>query len=1568
MKKTKWLFVVSAMALTSAAAIAPQFGARIAETRADGEIHVNTWNGLKDAVKNASNGDVFVLDADIKSGGGSSDRIKIDGKNITIDLAGHTVDRDRDDPSSDGHVFEIQGNSNVTIMSSSEGQATVTGGYAERGGAANIHDGSTATFNNIYFDDNEAKYDGGAFYVGGTLNLKNCAVHDGSAGDTGGAIYAHDEGIFNLEDCHFERNSSWGDGGAINAHIDGDSTITRCTFVNNSAVEEDGGAISMGAKGKTLYIYDSVFTGNETPEGDGGAIEVEDGTVVIAGSEFDGNSAERGGAIFADDTLQINLVSKATVFDGNWATEKGGAIYNNNESVSVTGASFTANYAQEDGGAIYVKDGDTVLANDRFEGNYTREGNGGAVCLNEGDTDIQGGNFTANNASGNGGAVYVDEDVDSIDIKDAIVAKNNLAAAGPNFYLGKKVVLNVNGALTGSNIGITKHGETGKFTNGFNAYNDGIAPSTYFFASDSGLMVGATEANEAEIIEGSPAPVVDPYILRPFVSDGQNVSADGQYLAGNNWLSGISGERFINEINVPGTHDSAMRSIGGEAGTGSWFGGAKYAITQKRYIPEQMEHGVRYFDIRMNNRAPKNGDGDLTDDGVHLWQCHGKTLGGTYWAEDENGKLLHAGMVLDYAREFLERNPSEFLVLGFSDETYYDEYVPTIWARLKTILSDYNAQYPGVFYLENDSIEAEYTSVPKLKDVRGKILLEVKSGKGIGGITSWGKLTDCTGQKTDKSAYWDEKVKDVNDFFKDSDHDLDLARDGGAWENQGRMFKIGLNCAPTWAKLPDETPIYHSDRVLEKLFWTEGGAFFNIQGKYVGWIKTDGATEKEWSKIWRSNFFQDASDYCEITVDPNLGDPNYKTEKYHVFKNTTIELPYFNYDYDEQANSHYFNGWRCGETVYFPGEPINVTENMTFTAVWSDEIMALDTPIQVVFHDCDNFDGIRPSAVTVTVNGTTPIELNAGNDWKCVHNSAVYGVTANWDGKGEGRGTDGENSYRYEISGSIAEGYVITLVHTNTSAKVNFGGETTLSGRIEWNDDGDYDKMRASTSQIQVGIAEVASDGSLNFIESTLATPEVDGGNANLWNYEIGDTTLTKYRDGQEIPYVLALKVNDSWTFLGNYNIAQEGNDFTIYHSPMKTILTVLVRWADGNELARPENVLIHVFGDEAEIATEVATGTGNAWFALYLVNLYTAADTYKPDADRTRISSYSITVTDLSGNPVEGYETPVITKTGSCFDVLMVKEGFDMTGVNAAIDLIDALGPVEYTPAYRAALDEARAAVDALDEAHLELVTNLGKLVDLEEEYQTKFGHLIAIDAEIVEKCGDVLSKDYSKMDAYIRDLTRKILDLPSEERNILWNLDEYNDTLLEIVKIGVVYQQIKDLGDVEVTSAYENSLANARSAYEALTASEKAVVDNYPLLPSAEATYFAEYYLSVTGPVCSAGGEGADHSAGLEAIQSDLASRWEHLNDDAKAILKAGTADDSIIEFVARYGHIVNRYGNAYAFPEGPTVPQGSRVLPGTIGENANALPAILFVSVLTLAAIAGIGYALVRRKRNC
>ena len=83
------------------------------------------------------------------------------------------------------------------------------------------------------------------------------------------------------------------------------------------------------------------------------------------------------------------------------------------------------------------------------------------------------------------------------------------------------------------------------------------------------------------------------------------VETDISKLNGSNWMAGIRGDAYLNDFNIPYTHDAAMKDYIYHWGTHSWgnfFGQGGYAKTQYLYIPQQLEAGVRILDLRLNNR------------------------------------------------------------------------------------------------------------------------------------------------------------------------------------------------------------------------------------------------------------------------------------------------------------------------------------------------------------------------------------------------------------------------------------------------------------------------------------------------------------------------------------------------------------------------------------------------------------------------------------------------------------------------------------------------------------------------------------------------------------------------------------------------------------------------------------------------------------------------------------------------------------------------------------------------------------------------------------------------------
>ena len=74
---------------------------------------------------------------------------------------------------------------------------------------------------------------------------------------------------------------------------------------------------------------------------------------------------------------------------------------------------------------------------------------------------------------------------------------------------------------------------------------------------------------------------------------------DPSVLTGANWMSGISGDKMLYEINIPGTHDASMTWVYAPSYAAHTM--HQYARTQLLSIPEQLNAGVRLFDVRISN-------------------------------------------------------------------------------------------------------------------------------------------------------------------------------------------------------------------------------------------------------------------------------------------------------------------------------------------------------------------------------------------------------------------------------------------------------------------------------------------------------------------------------------------------------------------------------------------------------------------------------------------------------------------------------------------------------------------------------------------------------------------------------------------------------------------------------------------------------------------------------------------------------------------------------------------------------------------------------------------------------
>lgn len=210
-------------------------------------------------------------------------------------------------------------------------------------------------------------------------------------------------------------------------------TLNSCAFDDNIATDGDGGAVWV--EGGELMIVGGEFSGNSA-SGNGGAVLATDAAVAIEnGTRFEGNSAIEGGGLFCGGSENVTLLSagdgascslNGVIFAFNNASSEtildydnmaafstqaplvtlyggGGAAFYHTV-VNITDSVFEYNYAQLSGGALFGRT-DTAMAIDgaTFENNFT-PGFAGALAAS---TATLGGNtlFMNNSAMQSGGGV-----------------------------------------------------------------------------------------------------------------------------------------------------------------------------------------------------------------------------------------------------------------------------------------------------------------------------------------------------------------------------------------------------------------------------------------------------------------------------------------------------------------------------------------------------------------------------------------------------------------------------------------------------------------------------------------------------------------------------------------------------------------------------------------------------------------------------------------------------------------------------------------------------------------------------------------------------------------------------------------------------------------------------------------------------------------------------------------------------------------------------------------------------------------------------------------------------------
>ncbi len=244
---------------------------------------ISTWASL---VKQLNLSGEYILTSDVvfRTGGTfeTRDAEVPAGKEVVIDLRGHTIDRTDPEGSSQGSVITVKGKLTIT---NSSGNGVITGGNAAFGAGINVQPGGELILSGGFISGNTSTWEGGGVYLasGAALTMSGGYIYNNSAVECGGGVYLDADSSLSMTGGSIFRNTAVDGGGGVYLAPGSSFNMSGGSVDNNTGggVQDDGGSISLAG-----YPYISSNT-----DFDGRALNLclKEGNVVNA-AELSGGS------------------------------------------------------------------------------------------------------------------------------------------------------------------------------------------------------------------------------------------------------------------------------------------------------------------------------------------------------------------------------------------------------------------------------------------------------------------------------------------------------------------------------------------------------------------------------------------------------------------------------------------------------------------------------------------------------------------------------------------------------------------------------------------------------------------------------------------------------------------------------------------------------------------------------------------------------------------------------------------------------------------------------------------------------------------------------------------------------------------------------------------------------------------------------------------------------------------------------------------------------------------------------------------------------------------------------
>lgn len=472
-------------------------------------------------------------------------------------------------------------------------------------------------------------------------------------------------------------------------------------------------------------------------------------------------------------------------------------------------------------------------------------------------------------------------------------------------------------------------------------------------------------------------------LLLPTLPNVKAASTPGYHaiistLNDQNWMSGISDERYLYEINLPGTHDSATSTVWN--GTNNHikvlgfevFDTGAFAKCQDLTIAQQLRAGTRLLDLRFDANSAElylcHGDKDnnkLVDEYRSMFTGLSLLIRATSFLDIvlsfipvigwllrllmpsitaavasaqidlcfycyEGDHKVTMSSALDDVKTFLRENPTETVI--FKPQVEQGDTNKGV-QNLKKLLDALSVEInPSTNkpYLYTENGRNLYSALPQLKDCRGQIVFLSQNYAALGYGANFSVPHDDNGGVSIAGvSFHTENTWDVNK--------------NGKWEKEQALFSKWAVDVPgdVTQHLSYGCANYSSSNCLsadERQSPKEIADFVNpklksalVPGKFYGWFLCDFVSSDLNQAIWKTNF-PDNLPFCTITLDANGG----KIQG-NRFYTTSVQLgERFALDVKPtRADRCVFRGWyldKEGTQAFSDGQPIR--SDVTLYAKW----------------------------------------------------------------------------------------------------------------------------------------------------------------------------------------------------------------------------------------------------------------------------------------------------------------------------------------------------------------------------------------------------------------------------------------------------------------------------------------------------------------------------------------------------------------------------------------------------------------------------------------------------------